>query len=186
VTSGASAELALGACARCFALPDDGFRISGETLRGRSGRLPPGSRASGSSGLDRPFRRADSLPVGQPTGHHCRRGNRGQVLVENLKRVGRPARGSLLGRSAMPWSAARPVSPRAGVGSAGGKGAGSRPHGGRGMLWRGQEAQESIGLPLLRLGWVRIRAESNALELRGTVTSWSSEQENALPETARG
>jgi hypothetical protein len=35
------------------------------------------------------------------------------------------------------------------------------------------------GLPL-----VRISAESKALELRGIVTSWSSEQEHAMSETA--
>jgi hypothetical protein len=49
-----------------------------------------------------------------------------------------------------------------------------------------QEAQESIGSSRFRPGWVRIRAGSKALELRGNVTSWSSEQEDALPETARG
>jgi hypothetical protein len=38
--------------------------------------------------------------------------------------------------------------------------------------------------PRLRPGRVRILAGSKALELRGNVTSWSSEQEDALPETA--
>jgi hypothetical protein len=33
---------------------------------------------------------------------------------------------------------------------------------------------------------VRISAESKALELRGIVTSWSSEQEHAMSETAGG
>jgi hypothetical protein len=48
------------------------------------------------------------------------------------------------------------------------------------------EAHESIGLPQPRLSQVRISAGSKALELRGIVNSWSSEQEHAMPETAGG
>jgi hypothetical protein len=72
------------------------------------------------------------------------------------------------------------------VESAGRKGPGSRPHGERETLWRGRKAHESIGLVELRFGEERISAGSKALELRGMVTSWSSEQEHAMPETARG
>jgi hypothetical protein len=90
---------------------------------------------------------ADLLTSGRinPTGHHCRRENRGQVLVENLKRVdgvrespvclpvrdppeappGQPPRGR-------PWE------------SAGGVDAGSRVRGVRGTLWRGVKTHESI------------------------------------------
>jgi hypothetical protein len=48
------------------------------------------------------------------------------------------------------------------------------------------EAHESIGPRRLRLVRVRIFAESKALELRGIVTSWSSEQDDAMSETAGG
>jgi hypothetical protein len=72
------------------------------------------------------------------------------------------------------------------VESAGRKGSGSRTHGERETLWRGRKAHESIGFDELRLDEVRISAGSKALELRGMVTSWSSEQEHAMPETARG
>ena len=47
-----------------------------------------------------------------------------------------------------------------------------------------QKAHESIGCGGPRFAAVRISAESNALELRGIVTSWSSEQEHAMSETA--
>ena len=47
-----------------------------------------------------------------------------------------------------------------------------------------REAHESIGRGEPRFAAVRISAESNALELRGIVTSWSSEQEHAMSETA--
>jgi hypothetical protein len=53
-------------------------------------------------------------------------------------------------------------------------------------LERRQKAHESIGFRRLRPVEVRIFAGSKALELRGIVTSWSSEQEHAMPETARG
>jgi hypothetical protein len=48
------------------------------------------------------------------------------------------------------------------------------------------ETHESIGLLQLRLSPIRISAGSKALELRGIVNFWSSEQEHAMPETARG
>jgi hypothetical protein len=51
-------------------------------------------------------------------------------------------------------------------------------------LREGNEAQESIDPSGLRSGWVRIFAGSKALELRGIVTSWSSEQDDAMSETA--
>jgi len=47
-----------------------------------------------------------------------------------------------------------------------------------------RKAHESIGCGRPRFAAVRISAESNALELRGIVTSWSSEQEHAMSETA--
>jgi hypothetical protein len=47
-----------------------------------------------------------------------------------------------------------------------------------------QEAHESIGCGRPRFAAVRISAESNALELRGIVTSRSSELEHAMSETA--
>jgi hypothetical protein len=53
-------------------------------------------------------------------------------------------------------------------------------------LWRGVNAQESIGSGGPRSTGVRIFAGSKALESRGMVIFWSSEQENAMPETARG
>jgi hypothetical protein len=49
-----------------------------------------------------------------------------------------------------------------------------------------RKTHESIGPRLLRLAWVRISAGSKALELRGIVTSWSSEQDDAMSETAGG
>jgi hypothetical protein len=49
---------------------------------------------------------------------------------------------------------------------------------------RRQKAHESNGRGELRFAAVRISAESKALELRGIVTSWSSEQEHAMSKTA--
>jgi len=72
------------------------------------------------------------------------------------------------------------------VESAGGKEPGSRFYGRRGMLWRGRKAHESIGFRELRFEGVRIFAGSKALKSRGMVTFWSSEQENAMPETTGG
>lgn len=47
-----------------------------------------------------------------------------------------------------------------------------------------REAHESSGRGEPRFAAVRISAESKALELRGIVTSWSSEQEHAMSKTA--
>jgi hypothetical protein len=47
-----------------------------------------------------------------------------------------------------------------------------------------RKAHESSGCGGPRFAAVRISAESKALELRGIVTSWSSEQEHAMSETA--
>jgi hypothetical protein len=47
-----------------------------------------------------------------------------------------------------------------------------------------RKAHESSGRGGPRSAAVRISAESKALELRGIVTSWSSEQEHAMSETA--
>jgi hypothetical protein len=49
-----------------------------------------------------------------------------------------------------------------------------------------RKAHESSGCGEPRFAAVRISAESKALELRGIVTSWSSEQEHAMSETAGG
>jgi hypothetical protein len=75
-----------------------------------------------------------------------------------------------------------------GMESTGGFGAGSRSHDPSGKaLERRSEAQESIG----RLGTsvfeaVRTSAGNNALESRGILTSWSSEQKGEMSETTRG
>jgi len=47
-----------------------------------------------------------------------------------------------------------------------------------------RKAHESSGRGGPRFAAVRISTESKALELRGIVTSWSSEQEHAMSETA--
>jgi hypothetical protein len=47
-----------------------------------------------------------------------------------------------------------------------------------------RKAHESSGRGRPRFAAVRISAESKALKLRGIVTSWSSEQEHAMSETA--
>jgi len=49
-----------------------------------------------------------------------------------------------------------------------------------------RKAHESSGRDRPRFAAVRISAESNALKSRGIVTSWSSEQEHAMSETAGG
>jgi hypothetical protein len=51
-------------------------------------------------------------------------------------------------------------------------------------LERRCKTQESIDLRGLRPARVRISAGSKALELRGIVTFWSSEQKNAMSKTA--
>jgi hypothetical protein len=48
-----------------------------------------------------------------------------------------------------------------------------------------EETHESIGLIPLRRERVRILAGSKPLEPRGIVTFWSSEQQDAMSETAR-
>jgi hypothetical protein len=122
-----------------------------------------------------------------PTGHHGRRETprSGPWCKPQESRLA-PRGAGLPDRAAMPWSAARPTSPRTGVKSAGRKGPGSRTHGERRVLWRGAEAHESIGFGELRPAEVRIFAGRKALKLRGMVTFWSSEQEHAMPETTRG
>ena len=47
-----------------------------------------------------------------------------------------------------------------------------------------RKAHESSGRGEPRFAAVRISTESKALELRGIVTSWSSEQEHAMSKTA--
>jgi hypothetical protein len=50
-----------------------------------------------------------------------------------------------------------------------------------------RKTQESIGPPDLRVRiGIRILARRNALESRGIVNFWFSEQEYAMPETTRG
>jgi len=109
-----------------------------------------------------------------------------RVLVANLKRVGGTARNRLVTRSPMPWSAGRLVSSERRRRKRMREGTGSRFHGVWRMLWRGPETHESIGPPGFGPGRARIPAGSNALEPRGTMISWSSEQENVMSETARG
>jgi hypothetical protein len=53
-------------------------------------------------------------------------------------------------------------------------------------LERRQKPRRASALSRLRPGRVRISAGSNALESRGIVNFWFSEQEYAMPETTRG
>jgi hypothetical protein len=131
---------------------------------------------------------AFSLPVGQPSGAlHLAREAKGRVLVTNLKRVGGTARSRLVTFPARPWSAGRSVSLRRAVESARGKGTGSRSHGFvSNALERPKSPREYRPARARARGRVRILAGSNALESRGIMISWSSEQENVMSETTRG
>jgi hypothetical protein len=107
--------------------------------------------------------------------------------VENLKRVGRPREGSSypLARQCLGAPCIRSLRDRVWEAQEGRfREAGSTACGER--SGEASETHESIGLSQPRLSQVRISAGSKALELRGIVNSWSSEQEHAMPETARG
>jgi hypothetical protein len=113
--------------------------------------MPPGS-SPGGSGADRPRAatavRAGLLTSGRiiPTGRHCRRENRGQVLVENLMRVG-GARESPACPRLLRSLERRPIDlPEVGRGKAqDGRVREAGPRSARGPLWRGENAHESIG-----------------------------------------
>jgi hypothetical protein len=90
---------------------------------------------------------ADLLTSGRinPTGHHCRRENRGQVLVENLKRVDGVRESPVCPPVRHPPEAPPGQPPRGRPReSAGGVEPGSRVRDVRGTLWRGTKTQESI------------------------------------------
>jgi hypothetical protein len=116
-------------------------------------------------------------------------GTRGQVLVENLKRVGSSRKGRLYPQTRERLGVPVAQSPRRMCGkSTGRKGPGSRFHGLWGNALERRKTQESIdpaGPSGSAIG-IRILAGRKALELRGIVILWSSEQKNAMSETARG
>jgi hypothetical protein len=112
-------------------------------------------------------------------------GIRGQVLVENLKRVGGIERDRRTSRSSNPRSTGGPIFRDRAAKVQGGRVREAEPAA-RDWLWRGDEAQESIGPVELRFGRRRILAGSKAPKLRGIVTFWSSEQKTAMSETAWG
>jgi hypothetical protein len=107
--------------------------------------------------------------------------------VENLKRVGSgcearpyPSAGKALKRRAFRlFETERGKRRREGAGKPVPRQAGN-------TLER-RKTQESIGPPdpRVRIG-IRILARRNALESRGIVILWSSEQKNAMSETTRG
>jgi hypothetical protein len=155
----------------------------GVRSRGSSSGLRGGLRASrfGCAGLAH-FRSDNSDGTPLSSGE-----TEDRSLVENLKRVGCSRKGAPYPRAREGLEAPRCRPPR---------GRWWKAHEGRsreaGSTVRGErsgeapKAHESIGFRRLRSVEVRIFAGSKALELRGIVTSWSSEQEHAMPETARG
>jgi hypothetical protein len=111
-------------------------------------------------------------------------GTRGQVPVANLKRVGGVARP----RNLVRWEG--PGAPR-GLLFGGVRGKRMREGVGKPTLRRAsralerrRETQESIDPVGLRSARVRILTENKALEPRGIVAFWSSEQKSAMSETA--
>jgi len=122
-----------------------------------------------------------------PTGRHCHRENRGQVLVENLKRAGGSREGDTCPNVCQVPGAPPPPTPAAGEGKVhegSAREAGCAPCGDR-----SGEAKS----PMRASAWadrgpckVRISVGSKALKLRGVVNSWSSEHECAMPKTAGG
>jgi hypothetical protein len=137
----------------------------------------------------------ESIPAGLltsgrfiPTGRHCHREN------PRTGPGGKPheswwvPRGVRLpARVLVPCSVVCPASLRSGRRSAGRTGPGNRIRAARGSLWRGAKTPMRASACAGRgPRQVRISVESKALELRGIVNSWSSEQEHAMPETARG
>jgi hypothetical protein len=158
--------------------PPGPIRVVSFGRRGVSGFGPAVGYAGFSSVLGRSHPNWDATVVGRA---------RGQVPVANLMRVCGVARSRELECPASPWSAAcvRPSGrgyekrKREGVGK-------PIPRRSGRALKRRRETQESIDPAGLRPGRARIPAGSNALELRGIVIFWSSEQKSAMSETARG
>jgi len=131
---------------------------------------------------------AHSLPVGSLRQDATVIGrNRGQVLVENLKRAGRSREGSACLRVCKIPGAPASGPHRGSLGKAHegrAREAGCAPRGDR----FGEAKKPMRASALADRGPRRVRTSvgSNALELRGIVISWSSEQEHAMPETAGG
>lgn len=156
-------------------------------LSGVPPAIPDGVSCAGGFGCR--VRSCGPLTSGRitPTGRHCHRENRGQVLVENLKRAGRAREGSACPRACKVPGAPTRRPPRgrwdeAQEGCA--REAGCAPRGDR----SGEAKKPMRASALADRGPQRVRTSvgSKALELRGIVISWSSEQEHAMPETAGG
>jgi hypothetical protein len=122
-----------------------------------------------------------------PTGRHCHRENRGQVLVENLKRAGGSREGRACPCVCQIPGAPPPPTPAAGRGEAqegSAREAGCVPCGDRsGEAKLPMRASASADRGPCK---VRISVGSKALKLRGIVNFWSSEHEYAMPKTAGG
>lgn len=162
--------------------------LTGATPRALSRRETSRSseRWPSSDGADRGLThfRSDEFPMG----HHCRRETpRTGPWWKTSRESGASVRKHPTRSFGKALECRVPPLSRGGAQSAGGKGSGSRSHDERGTLWRGAKRPGEHRLPTgSRRGGVRISAGSNALEPRGIVIFWSSEQEHAMPGTAGG
>ena len=130
-----------------------GSVAAGLALRSRSGCRLRATQLVGSFGTGSVrYRRDAPVRRTRPSGTTVLGRNRGPGSGGEPQESCRGPRGRRRAdRSTMPWSAGRPLSRREDAESAGGKGPGSRIHGGRGQtLERRGKAQESIGPERLR------------------------------------
>jgi hypothetical protein len=160
---------------------------TGESPGTHPDRLPTGA---GRSGFGPVVGSAGSSPV-LGRSHPCRDTSvvgraRGQVPAANLTRVRGIARSRRFERSGKPWSAERPFFRVESQKAHEGRGREADPTAFELCSEEALQSQESIGRSGLRSGRIRTSAGSKALELRGIVVFWSSEQKSAMSETARG
>jgi hypothetical protein len=107
--------------------------------------------------------------------------------VENLKRVGSVCEGRLYPQAGKALKRRAFRLPEVEREKRRREGAGKPVPRSAGNALERRKTQESIGPPDLRVRiGIRILARRNALESRGIVILWSSEQKNAMSETTRG